>query len=481
MDKNNYRVNYKIDDKKVTSKLFDLFYSADDNNQNFFRFFRINDEGNNQNYNSQDLPTECHPDELVANNGVQYDLSSPITQSNGTDDDVQSNNNHNIIHDFDDSNEQQSLDLGSPNNNLLDPKNNPKELLSDNLFTNRIDQILRCGSYENERNDADFWSNNILSKNPNEINKYDNINKGKTIFNINNISESIDRKDIQNISKLLNKKRKRKNNDKQLKNSHDYILDFNSSNKKQSFSLESPKFNTNTKNTINHSFLDDDFNNQNLNTFREEENERNDVESGGNNTLSESHKEINKKENINKKNPNNIVIIPFNKKYYNAHEKDYIKKNKTIDFETMSISEISKKYKKFSILNNIFKKDDLTYIENHGIIYKLIVTKYLRKNKKENKEDKEDKEDQEDKVKLPSKKLLPIRIFGKLKTFINKSNIKAINNYEGLDDKIKTPNFKEEILASQTKDFNLAYSEQPLYNILSNNEKKNEKKIEKKK
>lgn len=38
----------------------------------------------------------------------------------------------------------------------------------------------------------------------------------------------------------------------------------------------------------------------------------------------------------------------------------------------MSISEISQKYEKFSILKDIFKEGDITYIENHGIIYKYI-------------------------------------------------------------------------------------------------------------
>ena len=87
----------------------------------------------------------------------------------------------------------------------------------------------------------------ILSENLNGIIEYDNINKEKnSIFHINSISESVGNEDIQNNSKLLNKKRKRKNNDKQLKKSHDYIRDFNSSNKKQNFILESPKSNINT-------------------------------------------------------------------------------------------------------------------------------------------------------------------------------------------------------------------------------------------
>lgn len=304
------KISAKIDDRNNFSQLFDSNNCAGDGCTISY------DDRNSQNDNFQDVPpTEYHLDELVANINVQYDFIN--SQSNGMGDGGQSNNNHNIIQDFEDSIEKQSFDLESPNNNLLDPKNNPKDLLLDNPFNNQIDQVLGRESPENEKNDVDFFKNvkmTILSENLNGIIEYDNINKEKnSIFHINSISESVGNEDIQNNSKLLNKKRKRKNNDKQLKKSHDYIRDFNSSNKKQNFILESPKSNINTIITINHSFLDDDSNNQNLNTLREEENERNDVEFVGNTALSENHNEINKKENINKKDANNIVIIPFNK------------------------------------------------------------------------------------------------------------------------------------------------------------------------
>ena len=356
MKKNKGRIKEKIiekiDDKKDHSELFDSNNCVGDGCTISY------DDGNSQNDNSQDVPpTEYHPDEFIAYNVVQSDLSSIITQSNGMGDGGQLNNNHNITQDFEDSIEKQSFDLESPNNNLLDPKNNPKDLLLDIHFNNQIDQVLGRESPENEKNDVDFFKNvkmTILSENLNGI------EEKNSIFHINSISESVGNEDIKNNSKLLDKKRKRKNNDKQLKKSHDYIRDFNSSNKKQNFILESPKSNINTIITINHSFLDDDSNNQNLNTLREEENERNDVEFVGNIALSENHNEINKKENINKKDANNIVIIPFNKNYYIHHIKDNIKKNKTTYFKTMSISEISQKYEKFSILKDIFKEGDIT-------------------------------------------------------------------------------------------------------------------------
>ena len=459
MKKNKGRIKEKIiekiDDRNDFSQLFDSNNSVGDDCTISYG------DGNSQKDNFQDLPpTEYHPYELVANINVQYDFIN--SQSNGMGDGGQSNNNHNITQDFEDSIEKQSFDLESPNNNLLDPKNNPKDLLLDSHFKNQIDQVLGCTSSENGRNNADFSENSILSENLNGIIEYDNINKEKnSIFHINSIPESVGNEDIKNNSKLLNKKRKRKNYAQQLKKSHDNIRDFNSSNKKQNFILESPKSNINMIITINHSFLDDDSNNQNLNTLREEESERNDIESVGNTA---NHNEINKKENINKKDANNIVIIPYNKYYYYAHEKDYIIKNKTTDFKTMSIREISQKYEKFSILKDIFKEGDLTYIENHGIIYKYIDTKLKGKNKEKNK-GKKNKKDKKDKVKIPPRKFKPIKLFGKLKTFINQSNIEAINKY-GLDDKIKTIECKEEKIASLTKGFILAYLEQPLYNIL---------------
>ena len=390
MKKNKGRIKEKIiekiDDKKDHSELFDSNNCVGDGCTISYG------DGNSQNDNFQDVPpTEYHLDELVANINVKYNFIN--SQSNGMGDGGQSNNNHNITQDFEDSIEKQSFDLESPNNNLLDPKNNPKDLLLDNPFNNQIDQVLGRESPENEKNDVDFFKNvkmTILSENLNGIIEYDNINKEKnSIFHINSIPESVGNEDIKNNSKLLNKKRKRKNYAKQLKKSHDNIGDFNSRKKKQRFILESPKSKINTIITINHSFLDDDSNNQNLNTLREEESERNDVESVGNTALSN---EINKKENINKKNANNIVIIPLNKDYYKAHEKDYkdyIIKNKTTDFKTMSISEISQTYKKnFSILSNVFEDGDLTFIENNGTIYKFIVTRFKEKNKEENKKDK---------------------------------------------------------------------------------------------
>ena len=61
-----------------------------------------------------------------------------IKQSNGTGDGVQSNNSHNIIQDFDNNNEKQSLDLELSNNNSLHQIKNPTDPFADNGFNNQI-------------------------------------------------------------------------------------------------------------------------------------------------------------------------------------------------------------------------------------------------------------------------------------------------------------------------------------------------------
>lgn len=189
MKKNKGRIKEKIiekiDDKKDHSELFDSNNCVGDGCTISY------DDGNSQNDNSQDVPpTEYHPDEFIAYNVVQSDLSSIITQSNGMGDGGQLNNNHNITQDFEDSIEKQSFDLESPNNNLLDPKNNPKDLLLDIHFKNQIDQVLGCTSSENGRNNADFSENSILSENLNGIIEYDNINKEKTQYFISTLYQN---------------------------------------------------------------------------------------------------------------------------------------------------------------------------------------------------------------------------------------------------------------------------------------------------
>ena len=180
------KISAKIDDRNDFSQLFDSNNCAGDGCTISY------DDGNSQNDNFQDVPpTEYHLDELVANINVQYDFIN--SQSNGMGDGGQSNNNHNIIQDFEDSIEKQSFDLESPNNNLLDPKNNPKDLLLDSHFKNQIDQVLGCTSSENGRNNADFFKNvkmTILSENLNGIIEYDNINKKKTQYFISTVYQN---------------------------------------------------------------------------------------------------------------------------------------------------------------------------------------------------------------------------------------------------------------------------------------------------
>ena len=178
-----------------------------------------------------------------------------------------------------------------------------------------------------------------------------------------------------------------------------------------------------------------------------------------NNDLKKKDNEIDEHKNINNTIPEYIDLYTFNKTYYDKHKNSITKENRTNTIIIKTINQISQENKnEFAILfEKIFlEESDLIDIERDGIIYKNAFNVMNGENHH-----------------ITMKKFSPDNLIRKLKTFIKNANREAINTFEELKYKINILMTGDDKLENIGKYFNLAYLEQPLYAVLSNETKEN--------